>query len=133
MTLCTVDRGSARKRILLVEDDGATRFMMSEMLEELGVECIEAEDGRRCLERLADEADRIDLVLMDIHMRPMTGLEAIAAIRSSPDDPPRQMRIIAVTADQALHDPELVRARGFNDVIPKPVSFARIRDAVQAL
>ncbi len=117
-------------KVLLVEDDDLTQFMMGEMLDAFGV-CFEvANDGQECIDMLAEDAGRFDAILLDIHMPKKSGLDAISEIRSHKNNPPRGMRVLALTADPAWHDKERVRKAGFNDVISKPVTMEKIRAAL---
>ena len=56
------------KKVLIVEDDPATQFMMAEFMDALGYSYELAEDGDICLDLLANESHRFALILMDIHM-----------------------------------------------------------------
>ncbi|MCT4609683.1 MAG: response regulator [Pelagimonas sp.] len=110
------------KTVLLVEDDPFTRFMMREIIKTLGVDVIVADDGEDGMERVRQDPAGFGLVLMDLHMPKKTGIEATQEIRASEDDPPRDVPIIAVTADVNYHDDALVRSLGMNGFVSKPVS-----------
>lgn len=122
-----------KARILLVEDDALTRFMMHDMLDMLGVDVEEASDGQACLDMLEQDSSRFDLILMDIHMPVKTGLDAIRAIRDHADNPPRNLPVYAVTADEAWQDRTRAQQEGFHDVIPKPISTDKLRAALDRL
>ncbi|MEM8579034.1 MAG: response regulator [Pseudomonadota bacterium] len=111
-------------KILLAEDDALSRFMMSEMLEELEVEYAMAKNGAECTDLIQADPKAYAMILMDVHMPKKTGLEATRDIRSAAGNPPRDIPIIAVTADQHWQDPERCADAGFTNVIPKPVSMA---------
>lgn len=121
------------KRILLVEDDPSTRFLLSEMVDELGYDCDQAQDGRDCLRQINDDPGRYDLILMDIHMPAVSGLEASHSIRTAETDPPRSIPIIAVTADAQWHSRPKCRAAGFDDVVGKPVTMKNLDIAIRNL
>ncbi|MGB1208762.1 MAG: response regulator, partial [Paracoccaceae bacterium] len=104
--------------------------MMGEMLEMLGMVFEVAKNGSECMERLKANPDRFNTILMDIHMPEKSGVEALADIRGRRDDPPRNMHVVAVTADTAWHDEHRARAAGFNSVLPKPVNMAGVKRAV---
>ena len=109
-------------RILLVEDDDFTRFMMREIINTLGVEVDVAENGDIGCTQLERAPDTYSLVLMDIHMAHMSGVDAARRIRASKEDPPRNVAIVAVTADEDYHDDSVVGALGMNGYIAKPVT-----------
>jgi signal transduction histidine kinase/DNA-binding NarL/FixJ family response regulator len=87
------------KRILIVDDVPANRAMLSDLLQSLGCVTEEAADGRQALERL--EAAPPDLVLMDIRMPVMDGLDAIRRIRANP-----MLKSVPIIANSASATPE---------------------------
>lgn len=113
-----------RKKILIVEDDAFTRFMMKMIIEtlEVGVDVHLASDGTSGCARLESDPETYALVLMDIHMPNLSGIEATRRIRSNTDDPPRNVPIIAVTADPDYHHPMAVQTHGMNGYMAKPIS-----------
>ncbi len=110
-------------KVLLAEDDDLARFMMSEMLDELGFDFDSCADGIECVDRVISEPNSYALVLMDIHMPNRTGIEAAQMIRAIQSDPPNNLPIIAVTADRNWQNPKRASEVGFTDVLPKPVSM----------
>jgi len=85
------------QKVLLVEDDHSTQFMMAEMLDAVGVEFEVANDGQECIDKLGSDAARFDAVFLDIHMPRKSGLDALLEIRSDTKDPPKNIHIIALT------------------------------------
>jgi CheY-like chemotaxis protein/signal transduction histidine kinase len=110
------------RRVLLAEDDARNIFALSSVLEPLGVRMEIARNGREALQRL--EGQDIDLVLMDIMMPEMDGLEAMRQIRAQPrwSDLP----IIALTAKAMPEDRERCLEAGANDYIAKPIDVERL-------
>lgn len=108
-------------KVLIVEDDALSAFMMEEVLETLGHPAELARSAEECLERLQEAPQDYMLVLMDIHMPRMTGDQAVARIRGTDMHPPRNIPVIAVTADPVWADPERRRKVGLTDYLPKPV------------
>ena len=119
-----------KPKILVVEDDSITRFMMTEMCDQLGHSYEAAENGLRCIEMLAEDPLRADVILMDIHMPDVSGLEVCALIRNRSEHPPRNLPVIAVTADEFWHDAEHCSAAGFDNVLPKPISINMLQRAL---
>lgn len=109
-----------RKKVLLVEDDQFSRFMMREVIDMLGVAVDIAEDGQAGCDTLSANPDDYGLVLMDLHMPGMSGIDATKYIRSQMSDTP--VPIIAVTADLDYHDASVVESLGMNGFASKPVS-----------
>lgn len=114
------------RKVLLVEDDCSTQFMMTEMLDAVGVEYEIANDGQECIDKLGFDAGRFDAVLLDIHMPRKSGLDALMEIRSDDKDPPRNIHIVALTADTSWHNRSRIEKVGFNDLLVKPVTMENI-------
>jgi len=117
-------------RILLVEDNDVNRRVLGAMLRAGGFEMDEAEGGEAGL-RMIDEAD-YDLVLMDLRMPGMDGLEAIRHIRAR-TDAKAGVPIILITADAGSTIEAQCRAAGADDLVLKPVSMMALFSAIAAL
>lgn len=117
-------------KILVVEDDALSQFVIVEMCKELGFECLTADDGAEALDLIAQNATDIKLVLMDIHMPKVSGLDATGAIRSTSEDPPKNLPVIATNADSNWHDLQRCHEHGFNSVLPKPVCLSKLSETL---
>ncbi|MEL7166533.1 MAG: response regulator [Pseudomonadota bacterium] len=109
-------------KVLVVEDDEFTRFMMREIIAGLGVEVDVASDGEEGFEKLSEAPGDFGLVLMDLHMPRVSGIEAARSIRTGESDLPKAVPIIAVTADITYHDNARVAQLGMDGFASKPVS-----------
>ena len=105
-------------RILLVEDNMINQQLALIILSRMGYSPGIAVNGKEVLDRLLDEY--FDLILMDIQMPEMDGLEATRIIRTSHSAQPL---IIAMTANAARKDREECLAAGMNDYLSKPVNL----------
>ena len=113
--------------ILFVDDDALNRRVVKDMLATAGVdmqEAPEAETGLRMLEERM-----FDVILMDLRMPGLDGLEAIRAIRTGPA-PTSQTPVILVTADVSVDLEERSRSAGANRLLRKPVMMTALFDAV---
>ncbi len=119
-----------RKKVLLVEDDAFTRFMMKEIIATLGVDVDVAENGDAGCKALANDPEAYGLILMDLHMPGMSGIDAANHIRQLPSNPPNRVPIIAVTADVNYHDDARVEQLGMNGFASKPVSPGHLMSLV---
>ena len=120
----------ATKKILLVEDDSFTRFMMKEIIDTLEVDVDIAHNGQEGCDRLDSDPSGYGLVLMDIHMPKLSGIDATKLIRKKPTDPPRNVTIIAVTADEQYHNTATVTKHGMDGFIAKPITAGELMGLV---
>jgi len=109
--------GRLRGRVLLVDDDEISQLVGIEMLAALGLEVRLAEDAAQALEHL--QQARFDLVLMDIRMPGVDGLELTRRIRQMPDA--RSMPVVAMTASLASGERQRCMAAGMDDYLGKPL------------
>jgi len=112
--------------ILVAEDNEINRRVARAVLETAGHEVAFAADGREVLEAL--ERDRFDMILMDIQMPEMDGLQATAAIRSRAAT--RELPIIAMTAHAMPGDRERFLAAGMDDYVRKPVRIEEVLSVI---
>jgi CheY-like chemotaxis protein len=121
---------SAKLRILMAEDDVSNQLVVRTMLEKLGHEVTLAENGMQALEFL--RGGEFDMVLMDIQMPVMGGLEVTQAIRSAPGLARfRSIPIIALTAYAMTGDREKFLEAGMNDYLAKPVSLESLKRVLE--
>ena len=110
--------------ILLVEDHVVNQKLAMTMLERLGHRVTLAENGRIALERLRQQS--FDLVLMDMQMPEMDGIEATRRIRAGETD--RHQPIVAMTANAMQGDPERCLEAGMDDYLSKPIKSAALKE-----
>jgi len=115
-----------RRRVLVVDDVPDNRAMLADMLEPLGFDIGHATDGLQALQQV-QQTDH-DLVLMDIMMPVMDGLEATRRIRQSTAG--RQLRIIAISANASSSDGERCMAAGANAFIAKPIDRNQLLERI---
>jgi PAS domain S-box-containing protein len=111
------DASLAGARVLLAEDNAINQEVAVALLQEVGCTVDVADDGAQALARLCSA--RYDLVLMDMQMPVMDGLQAAAAIRRMPGL--QELPIIAMTANVMPQDRERCSAAGMNDFVGKPI------------
>jgi len=114
--------------ILLAEDNRVNQQLAVKLLEKQGHTVRVAENGRAALGAL--EAGRFDLILMDVQMPEMSGLEATAAIRAREQETGGHLPIIAMTARALNGDQEACLAAGMDGYISKPVSPKLLAEAI---
>jgi PAS domain S-box-containing protein len=111
--------GAATGAVLIVDDNAINRFVLRHLLEETGLTVAEAEDGAEGVARA--EAAAFDLILMDISMPRMDGIEAARRIRAGLG-PSSRARIVAVTAHAQPGERQRFREAGMSDCLVKPVT-----------
>lgn len=115
-------------RVLIVDDIRLNLEIVADMLRAEHCDVYTAESGHDAIEMLG--RNTFDLILMDIRMPGMDGLETTAAIRSNHDMFERPIRIVGLTANPLPTDRPLYLLRGIDDVIEKPVERERLRAAL---
>ena len=114
--------------MLVAEDNPVNQQVASGMLEHAGHEPIVAANGREVLALLDKEP--FDLVLMDVQMPEMDGLEATAAIRERERGTARHVPIVALTAHAMKGDAEKCLAAGMDGYLAKPLQLRELTDAI---
>ncbi len=116
------DTGLRGIRVLLVEDNVLNQRVAREMLERLGVHVTIAGNGEEGVTAVA--RNQFEVVLMDLQMPVMDGLEATRRIRANPEH--ASLPIIAMTANALARDRDRCIAAGMNDFLTKPVYAAQL-------
>jgi two-component system cell cycle response regulator len=113
-------KSEVNPRVLCVEDDPKSRLIIRKLLENAGCQVFEAVDGNQGVEKAL--ALHPDVILMDIMLPGMNGLEATRKIRESKKT--EKIPIIALTAKAMAGDREQILAAGCNDYIAKPIDLS---------
>ena len=117
----------AGARVLLAEDNDMNREITRFVLEKQGVQVVEALDGRQAVEAFAQSAPgSFDVVLMDVMMPVMDGLEATRRIRSMDRPDAKTVPIFALTANAFVDDQVRSRKAGMNEHLPKPLDAPKL-------
>lgn len=117
----------AKKKVMIVEDQFFLAEMIRTRLEFLGYEVVYAEHGARALELL--QKDLVDLIIMDVMMPVMDGIEATKRIRS--DKLTKNIPIIVLTARARAEDRQQVMDAGATDYIAKPFESSQLTTMVE--
>ena len=119
----------ANELILIVEDNEKTRKLVRDVLQHTGYKTLEAETGEDGV-RLAQES-RPALVLMDIQLPGMNGIEALGRLRADPKT--KKIPVIAVTASAMTHDRAKIMSAGFDGYQSKPINVKEFLVAVREM
>ena len=117
------------QKILVVEDNELNLKLFCDLLRVHGYEAEPVRDGREAVDRARAFAP--DLIVMDIQMPHISGLELIHQLKSDPDLSP--IPVMAVTAYAAKGDEERIRDAGAEGYVSKPISVVKFIEAVRAL
>jgi CheY-like chemotaxis protein len=115
-------------KVLYVDDDPMNLRVVQEILGAFGHLGAMASSGEEALERLSIEA--FDIMLIDIHMPVMSGVEVVRFLRTS-GGPQCDIPTIALTADVYSRRPAEYLALGFNDFVSKPILVADLMSAIK--
>lgn len=119
--------------ILVAEDNELNREIAVELLESVGIQVDSVENGLEAVRKIEEnEAGHYDMILMDIHMPVMDGLEAAGKIRGLPDPGKAGIPIIAMTADAFVEDVQKCKNAGMDGHISKPVNIEKLYEVIRA-
>lgn len=118
---------SGPMRILLAEDNPINRRLMAGLLTREGHDVVAVENGRKALSAIATQ--RFDLVLMDMQMPELDGLEATRAIRAL-DPPAANVPILAISADSAPERRRIYFDAGIDSFLPKPIVSGQLLEMI---
>ncbi len=116
-------------RILVVEDNAQHRLLMTDILQALGYEVLEAQDGVEAIALAHREMP--DLIVMDMQMPVMDGLTAARALKGDPAT--NGIRILAVTSFAMKGDRERILAAGVDDYMAKPIDTRQLPGLIRRL
>ncbi len=118
-----------RNTVLLVEDNTTNQIIARSLLEDGGFKVLIAENGGEGVEIFRNNMDKVDLVLMDLHMPVMNGYEAADRIREISSDVP----VVAMTADVILGVVEQCREHGMEHYISKPFVPEKFAETIRKI
>lgn len=108
-------------KILLVDDNPHMRILLSEVLRAIGVRQIqEAGDGAEGLQMLRQHA--IDIIMTDLAMKPLDGIDFVRLLRRSPDSPNPTCPVIMITGHSTQKRVHEARDAGVNEFLAKPIT-----------
>jgi CheY-like chemotaxis protein len=119
-----------RKRVLIVDDIAANRSMLADTLQMLGFDTAQAEDGKQALEQA--NALCPDLIVMDVVMPEMDGMEATRRLRATRESGDR-LPIIAVSASSSQGQAQECLAAGADAYLAKPLALPQLLERIGAL
>ena len=108
-------------KILLVDDNHHMRVLLGEILKAIGVRDIfEASDGAAGLQSM--KTNRVDIIMTDLSMQPLDGIDFVRLLRRSPDSPNQMCPVIMITGHSTLQRVHEARDAGVNEFLAKPLT-----------
>jgi len=129
MTKEVVGYKGARQTVMVVDDNQANRAVLTQMLEPLGFNIIETESGKQAIAKAS--AKQVDLILIDLIMPEIDGIEATRQIRQQ--DQSHGIPIVACSASAFEEDRRLCFEAGCNDFLVKPVILTDLQQVLKNL
>ncbi len=117
------------KKVLIAEDSSVIQNLTKKILQFQNFEISAVKNGKDVLKAL--EKDVFDVILLDINMPQMDGMECAKAIRELPDKTKSQIPIIAITGNAKNYTDDDFKSVGINEYIPKPLDFDKLVDSVK--
>jgi CheY-like chemotaxis protein len=121
----------SQKRVLIAEDSSVIQNLARKILEFQNYEITAVKNGEQVMQ-IVDKED-FDIVLLDINMPIMDGMECVKAIRLLSDKKKAALPVVAITGNAKNYSEEEFKAAGFNDVLVKPLNFDRLVEIVNEL
>ena len=119
-------------KILLVDDNHHMRQLLNEVLRAIGVKHVfEAGDGAEALTIMRAEA--IDIIITDLAMQPLDGIDFVRLLRNSPDSPNQMAPVIMITGHSTHRRVNEARDVGVNEFLAKPVTARGIIDRINRI
>lgn len=120
-------------RVLIVDDMAVNREILAEILKKTGAETESADNGRVCVDMVASRpAGHYDLILMDILMPEMDGIEAARRIRCLADSAKASVPIVAVTSKVTDSEMKAAEKAGMDAFTEKPIRIDRLLETIRA-
>ncbi|NHB68192.1 response regulator [Perlabentimonas gracilis] len=116
-------------KILIVDDIFVNRLLIKEIVKKINAQCYEAENGQQALDMFKE--NDIDIILMDIEMPVMNGLETTKYIREKFPVEKKNIPIIALTAHNPLTFFDDFKDVGFDQLMTKPYSVSKVLSVIQ--
>ncbi len=120
---------STTKKVLIAEDSSVIQNLTKKILEQQNYEIKSVKNGKDVMKAL--EKEIYDLILLDINMPQMDGMECAKQIRSLADKKKSSVPLIAITGNARNYSEEEFKTGGFNEFIPKPLDFDKLVAAVK--
>ena len=119
-------------KILLVDDNHHMRVLLIELLRAVGINKVfEAADGAEGLQMMRSHA--VDIVMTDLAMEPLDGIDFVRLLRNSPDSPNQMIPVIMITGHLTVRRIQEARDAGVNEFVAKPITARNVLERLQII
>ena len=119
-------------RILLVDDNHHMRVLLIELLRAVGItKVFEAGDGAEALQMMRGHP--VDIVMTDLAMEPLDGIDFVRLLRNSSDSPNQMIPVIMVTGHLTMRRIQEARDAGVNEFVAKPITARNVLERLQLI
>ncbi|WP_026999987.1 response regulator [Eisenibacter elegans] len=122
---------NSEKKILIAEDSSVIQNIAAKVLSFQQYSITPAKNGKEVLKKLENEY--FDVILMDINMPQMDGMECARQIRALSDEKKAAIPIVAITGNAKNYSMEDFKEAGIHEYVPKPIDFDRLVELVKQL
>ncbi|MBC7391510.1 MAG: response regulator [Opitutaceae bacterium] len=119
----------SQKKVLIAEDSSVIQNLTKKILQFQNFEIQSVKNGKELLESV--EKETFDVILLDINMPIMNGIEAVTELRKNADEKKKNIPVIAITGNAANHTVEYLKSVGFSEYLQKPLNFDHLVELVK--
>jgi CheY-like chemotaxis protein len=122
---------NASKKVLIAEDSSVIQNLTKKILQFQNFDIVAVKNGEQVLQTL--DKEHIDIILMDINMPVMDGMECARQVRALPDPKKAGIPIVAITGNAKNYSMEDFKKAGITDYLQKPLDFDKLVSVVKEL
>lgn len=119
----------SQKKVLIAEDSSVIQNLTKKILQFQNFDIQSVKNGRELLDSV--EKETYDVILLDINMPIMNGIEAVTELRKHADAQKKNIPVIAITGNAANHTTEYLKSVGFTEYLQKPLNFDHLVELVK--
>jgi CheY-like chemotaxis protein len=122
---------NAAKKVLIAEDSSVIQNLTKKILQFQNFDIVAVKNGEQVLQTL--DKEHIDIILMDINMPVMDGMECARQVRALPDPKKARIPIVAITGNAKNYSMDDFKKAGITDYLQKPLDFDKLVNVVKEL
>lgn len=119
----------SQKKVLIAEDSSVIQNLTKKILQFQNFDIHSVKNGKELLESV--EKENYDVILLDINMPIMDGIEAVTELRKNADAVKKATPVIAITGNAANHTVDYLKSVGFTEYLQKPLNFDHLVELVK--